>query len=521
VTTIKTLVLRNFKKFDNLELNFNVGTNTLIGDNEAGKSTVLLAIDLVLGASRSRVEAIGIETLFARRAIETFLAGPKKLENLPTMFVEVWFEEGKNFELNGKSNSKNLEADGLRMDIAPVDDYGKAILEVLADEHPNFPFEYYGIKFSTFSGDPLLSFKRPLTHLALDSSKIDSDHAAREYTRAVFGLHADTSERHKLENQYRRGKDSFRNEYLGPLNRKLSDYQFSVRSGSRSNLEVDLVITEDNIPLESRGKGRQCFLKTQFALSKHKVGKQLHVLLLEEPENHLSHTNMKKLVQSLASADHTQLIVATHSSHISSRLDLRHALLLGTGNKSSSLRSLTPATADFFIKAPDNNVLEFALSKKVILVEGDAEFILLDALYRKVTGGASAEHDNVHVIAIGGTSFKRYLELGKLLGIRTAAIRDNDGSFQKNCVDNYAEHTFDDGQVFSDTDDTLSTFEKSLYACNTKNCDEVFAAGRKKLSVLEYMISNKADAALELLTKKGDDLEVPAYISEAITWIRA
>jgi putative ATP-dependent endonuclease of the OLD family len=157
---------------------------------------------------------------------------------------------------------------------------------------------------------------------------------------------------------------------------------------------------------------------------------------------------MKKLVQSLASADHTQLILATHSSRISSRLDLRHALLLGTGNKTSSLRSLSSATADFFIKAPDNNVLEFALSKKVILVEGDAEFILLDSLYRKVTGGTSAEQDNVHVIAIGGTSFKRYLELGKLLGIRTVAIRDNDGSFQKNCVDNYAEHVFDGGKVF-------------------------------------------------------------------------
>lgn len=31
------------------------------------------------------------------------------------------------------------------------------------------------------------------------------------------------------------------------------------------------------------------------------------------------------------------------------------------------------------MKAPDNNVLEFALAKRVLLVEGDAEFILIEA----------------------------------------------------------------------------------------------------------------------------------------------
>lgn len=340
MTVITKLVLQNFKKFDRLELEFDPGTNILIGDNEAGKSTVLLALDLVLGASRSRVEAIGIETLFSKAAVDAFLAGEKKLEYLPKMFVEVWLNEGGNFELNGKLNSRKIEADGLRMEIAHVEEYGKAILEVLRDEQPNFPFEYYGIKFNTFSGEPLVTFKRPLKHLALDSSRIDSEHAVREYTRAVFSLHADVSERHKLENQYRRGKESFRDEYLAALNVRLSDYQFGVRSGSRSNLEANLVITEDDIPLESRGKGRQCFLKTEFALRKHKAASQLHVLLLEEPENHLSHTSMRRLVQSLADADQTQLFIATHSSHISSRLDLRHALLLGNGNKASRLKGL-------------------------------------------------------------------------------------------------------------------------------------------------------------------------------------
>ncbi len=44
------------------------------------------------------------------------------------------------------------------------------------------------------------------------------------------------------------------------------DDEFEVRSGARSNLETDLVISEDGNALEHRGKGQQCFIKTSFAL---------------------------------------------------------------------------------------------------------------------------------------------------------------------------------------------------------------------------------------------------------------
>lgn len=136
----------------------------------------------------------------------------------------------------------------------------------------------------------------------------------------------------------------------------------------RSNLETDLLITKNGIPLENRGEGEQCFIKTNFALQKQGAKGGLDALLLEEPENHLSHTNMKRLVERLTLPQKTQLFIATHSSHISSRLDLRHALLLGTGQKTGRLKELTRSTAEFFMKAPDNNVLEFALSKRVIVV---------------------------------------------------------------------------------------------------------------------------------------------------------
>ena len=65
--------------------------------------------------------------------------------------------------------------------------------------------------------------------------------------------------------------------------------------------------------------------------------------------------------------------------------------------------------------------LEFILSSKVILVEGDAEYILIDAIYSNVTG-SSLEADDVHVISVGGTSFKRYLDLAMLHNCKISRI---------------------------------------------------------------------------------------------------
>lgn len=518
---IKKVMLQNFKRFELLTLEFDGGVNVLIGDNETGKSSVLLALDLTLSASRSRVETIGYESLLAQSAVRVFQQGPRRLEQLPVLVVDVFLAEGDDPGLYGTQNLAGAMTDGIRMEIAPlIEEFGPTIIELLQEDRDNFPYEYYAVKFSTFSGGQHVSYRRPVKHLMLDSSRIDSEYAAREYTRTVFSFNADTPERYGLENRYRRGKEAFRDTELAALNAGLGNYQFAVKTSIHSNLETDLIITKDGIPIENRGKGEQCFIKTEFALQKHEAKGELHALLLEEPENHLSHTKMKKLVEQLAKTAGTQLFIATHSSHICSRLDLRHALMLGTEQRAGRLKALSDGTANFFMKAPDNNVLEFALSDKVILVEGDAEFILIEQMYKQHTDGRTPQSDGVHIISIGGTSFKRYLELGKLLGIKVAAVRDNDGNHQQHCVENYEGCLYDKAQIFADKDDTRSTFEIGLYQDNQAACEALFVEGRKKLTVQEYMLKNKADAAFELLMKKAPELVAPQYIQDAIAWIR-
>ena len=521
MTTIKSLVVSNFKRFPRLELKFDEKRNILIGDNEAGKSSVLLAIDLVLSGSRSKVETIGLETLFHKASVDEFLEGPKTFDKLPKLYIEAYLSDEKNSDLNGKNNSNYIKCNGIRLDCEPIADYSKDIMEVLKHDQRNFPFEFYSIKFITFSGEAYTGFRKFIKHLVIDSSQISNDYATREYTKSVYSSSASVIERSKHENAYRMHKSAFRDGALADVNDKLETYKFGVRSSPKSNLESDIVITENGISIENKGKGKQCFIKTEFALQRNQAESRLDLLLLEEPENHLSHGNMKKLIQRIGESSEKQLLLATHSSLISSRLDLRKAIILSPNSmRPTSLSDLDPDTAKFFMKAPDNNVLEFILSKKVLLVEGDSEFILLDTLYKTVSGSSTLDADNVHVISVDGTSFKRYLDLAKLLGIKTAVIRDNDGDYDKNCLTNYAEYVANNIRVFSDKDRNRNTFEVCFYQDNVKICDQLFGTGRKSLTVLEYMLGNKTQAAFELLDKKEGQLVCPCHIREAIEWIR-
>jgi len=110
--------------------------------------------------------------------------------------------------------------------------------------------------------------------------------------------------------------------------------------------------------------------------------------------------------------------------------------------------------------------------------------------------------------------------LAKLLDIRTAVVRDNDGDYTTNCEQRYSDYECDNIKIFADEDNARKTFEICIYKDNTSICDDLFSERRRKLTVLEYMLKNKADAAFDLLDLKRDLINVPKYIEESIKWIR-
>ena len=519
-TTIKKIRLINFKRFQNYVIEPNERINILVGDNEVGKSSILEAIDLVGCGSIRNIESIGLDKLLNIEAVFEFNKGPRVFDNLPILRIELYLTlDHPDPCMNGKNNTEEVKCDGIRLVCAPNPDYRTEITEILSSHSDFFPYDYYSIHFSTFADEGYTGYKKKLRVTMIDSVNMNSEYATTDFVRRMYMQYTEAyiKERAQHKSEYRLLRQSFCENSLNSLNARVpaeKKYAFGLKSGNAMVLENDLMIYEDNIGIDSKGTGRQVFVKTDFALER--AGDNVDVILIEEPENHLSPINLRKLVQRVSEAQSGQLFITTHNSMISTRLELKNLLIMHANgeNKPITLKDLSSDTAKYFMKAPSASIIEYALAYKVVLVEGPSEYMLLEKFYLSVTG-CTPEDDNVLIIDIRGLSFLRYLEIATLVGSKVAVITDNDKDYQKHCVDKYrAFEKCSNINIFYDTDNTKPTFEIILYSENVALCNSLYGADAQL-----FMLNNKTEAAYKLLSQENA-ISVPCYIKRAIEWIR-
>lgn len=518
---IEKLKLINFKKFyGEKNINFNDDFNIIIGDNETGKSSILLALDLVLSGSQNKIETIGLENLFNCNIIDEFMNGDRDITKLPELVIEIYLKDTNIPELNGNNNKEKINADGLYLKIIPDEDFSKVISESLNKDNAVFPFEYYKCTFKKFSDESYNNYKKPIHHIIIDGSNISNEYYMKEYISSLYSAYADESLKNLYNNEFRKLKKEFESNNLTFLNDKIPVVNFGLSTHNKYSLENNLTIFEQGINLQNKGSGSQCMLKIKSSINKQ--SENIDLILIEEPENHLSDANMKKMLQDIMDSNKKQMFVTTHNSMICSRLNLQRLIALSENKISTKeFNSISDDTANFFIKCPSNTILNFILSSKVILVEGAAEYILIEKFYELVNKN-NPSVDKVNIISVNGLSFKRYLEVAKKLDIKVAVITDNDKDFETNITNKYSEYKDDINiNIYSDDDNSRYTFEVCLFNDNKEfiNTNSITKAEDK----LKFMLNNKSESAyriLELLEKKSDDFKVPKYIKDAIEWIK-
>ena len=110
------------------------------------------------------------------------------------------------------------------------------------------------------------------------------------------------------------------------------------------------MITEfDSIPSSNAGRGLQCLLKTELALNNINTNKD-KIILIEEPENHLSYSNMNNLsdiIQVNSNKKSSQIIISTHSSFVLNKWGIENLILL-SNKKSSKITNLSSDTEKYF-----------------------------------------------------------------------------------------------------------------------------------------------------------------------------
>lgn len=525
---IEKIKLTNFKRFKDTTISFNSGRNMLIGENGVGKSSILMALSCVLSGSYSFIEKLGVHTLFNVEVIKEFMSGEKKYSDLPIVEVELFITNDViNHEINGKKNSTGTEKNGLKMRICPNDDLSELITDSLQKTNI-FPFEYYNVEFNTFSDRSYSSFRKYpnfIRYSYMDNTKINSKHAMKEFVNRIYESKTDRSLRYRINNEYRNLTHQFSdNLYTEFALESSDDLKIKLNTQSENSFQDNISVEKSGVFIENLGQGEKTFINTDFMLANS--NEDTNVIIIEEPENHLSYLNMHKLIDRIIAAeDEKQTFIATHSNMIASRLDLKNAVFFSESGI-TKLDNLTLETAKFFEKAPDNNVLNFILSDRALLVEGDAEYILLNEFYKWVHGN-EPYNDSVTILSCGGKTFKRYLELAKILNKKVAVITDNDHDYNTNIHKSYSGYETEKIKIFAEEDNKLNTFEVSLYDSNLSFIDQHLANGNMTNGVQSYMLNNKAESAFRLLSLFTNDnpdtnidkFSIPPYIEDAIIWI--
>ena len=88
---IKALHIRGFKKFESLDVNFNEKINILVGENEAGKSTILDAIKVVINQQYRNADKSILADLFNQNRVNEYIENPD-IKSLPSIYIELELE---------------------------------------------------------------------------------------------------------------------------------------------------------------------------------------------------------------------------------------------------------------------------------------------------------------------------------------------------------------------------------------------------------------------------------------------
>ncbi len=535
--SIVKVIIQNYKYFyGKFTIDFQDGVNVLVGDNETGKSTILEAINLALsGILNGRYLRNELcQYLFNQRSVLEYTASLSQEDKLPppTIVIEVFFaDDYPLFEGNG--NSDKLKACGVALKIEFDPEYHgeyKALIE--AGGLSSIPLEYYRITWNSFARQPITRRGIPIKSVLIDSASTRYQNGSDVYISQIIRDDLEDAHRAGLAQAYRRLQEAFIDEEsVKAINSrikgksKISDKNLhvSIDLSPRNSWETNLMTYLDDTPFHQIGKGEQCIVKTNLALG-HKKAQEANLILLEEPENHLSHARLNGLMQSIIEGcKEKQIIVTTHSSFVANKLGLQHLVLLNE-QRSIRLPDLPSNTYEFFKKLPGYQTLRLILCRKAVLVEGDSDELIFQKAYMDRNKNKLPIHNGIDVISVRLT-FKRFLDIAIKINKPVAVVTDNDGNYMQNIEAKYKDYIgLDCVRIYADDREELNTLEPQFVEANKtdlKTLCKVIGLNHTEYSthqkIVDYMLGNKTTWALRVF-ETNFTLQYPKYINDAVSW---
>jgi len=444
---LNALKIHNFRKIQNLEIHFNKGVNLLVGENDAGKSSILDAIRLVTGSHGNdyfRVTQDDFYTDGKTRSTDLqIICEFRGLSNQESASFLEWISIDKHeFYLKVTLNASRK-------------DRGNSVFEVFHDIRAGEDEESGAIGGEAKSR-LRVTYLKPLRDAVYElaprrGSRLSQILGAYEiFQQQPNVIHPLVDSMNKANSEIteyfedKEGKvvsDTINHTYLKEIS--LKNNPLSSRFGIASNdlgriLEKLELIGVSNTKESNLGLGSNnlLFIAAEMLLLKKDNGYTgLKLSLIEEIEAHIHPQSQINLIDFLNkhSADlQFQNIISTHSNSLASKVDLNNLIICKNGKAfslDSSNTKLEKGDYAFLSRFLDDTKANLFFAHGVLMVEGDTENLIIPAFAEKID--LPLHKYGISIVNVGSTALLRYSKIfqrkdGERIGVNVSCISDRD-----------------------------------------------------------------------------------------------
>ncbi len=422
---LKTLKIKNFRKYADLEVKFTTGLNLIVGENDSGKTAIIDAIKYVLHTQSYDYIRPNYEDFYLEKSKD-------ESERSTKFKIECIF---RNFE--------DYEAKSF-LEWLSIDDDGKYYLKIWLEGTRKGTKVFYDLRAgadsegSQMSGEardylrttylkPLRDAESELTpkrgsrlSQILDSHEAFSDKENHPLKDIMKNANIGTSEYFENGDGKNLLKDI--NKYLSSfsLSQNQLESKFLVSENSLKSVLEKLSlklfnheISENNI--QGLGSQNLLYISAELLLLKKLEYSGLKLALIEEIEAHLHPQTQIRLIeaiQEIGEKHNIQFILTSHSPNLASKVKLKNLIVCKNGQTYPMGDKYTKLDAGdylFLERFLDSTKANLFFANGVILVEGDAENILIPTLAKLMNRDLSKY--GVSIVNVGSTAFLRYAKI--------------------------------------------------------------------------------------------------------------
>lgn len=245
------------------------------------------------------------------------------------------------------------------------------------------------------------------------------------------------------------------------------------------------------------------------------------LIAIEEPEAHLHphlQDHLAKNIESIqkGSGKAMQLLLTTHSTHIAAKMSLKNSVILFNNNYNRPAshyilsgidEKAEKNTVHYLSKYIDATKSRMFFARKIILVEGIAEQLLIPLFFRK-NSDKTLEKVGCNIINVNGVAFNHFLKIIRSgFFIKGLVLTDSDTGKKTEERAADLKEEFDKKGLIRVEISEESTFEKDLIKANM--------SGKGKEILLSALNKTKPQRGPEFKKEiGGNDLGVESFFSE-------